>query len=325
LLSKLIIINFIIFCQSCVMFNSVKLPGSDRAGSMHEEVVVSGDRSKVLIIPIDGVISEDSVRGGNILLGEDARPSMVSYVIDVLDRAKRDRYVNGIILKINSPGGTVTASEIIYREILKFKKDTGIPVVAMFMGIAASGGYYVAMSSDKIVAFPSGVTGSIGVIMQRFNVKEGLDKLGIKEQSITSGENKKIGSPFVDLKPEQEKILKGIVNDMYEQFFTVVKNNRKSVSSTRLRELADGRIFSSPEALKEGLVDSVGYFDDSVNTLTKQEKYLGSSRPTIVYYTFYNQPVRSPYQISYGGQDEISVEQILKSHLHSRFFYLWSY
>jgi protease-4 len=305
------------------MFNTVKLelPGANPSRELYEFTIQKGSGNKVLIIPIEGVISESA---GSTLFGG-FRPSMLSTVIESIQLAKKDYSIKGVILKIDSPGGTVSGSEIIYKELKKLKQERDIPIVAMFMSTAASGGYYVAMASDRIVALPSNVTGSIGVIMSRFNLKEGLDKLGIKEQSIVSGENKKIGSPFVDMKPEQEKILKGIVDDLYQQFLSVVKEGRKNSNATRITQIADGRIFSSSEALKEGLIDKVGFFEDALQELYSRPNYNGSKSPAIIYYNYSDYNVKNPYQISSIDLDENPLEKILKIQTQTRFLYLWNY
>jgi protease IV len=320
---KLVILGIIIFLENC-FFTNVSLGGL--GGSSSANVIASTVKegnwsSKIAIIPIEGVITE-SEESRVSLIGSQTRPSMVDFVISSLDLAKRDKSVYAVILKIDSPGGTVTASEIIYQEIMKFKADTKIPVIAMFMSTAASGGYYVAMAADKIVAIPSNVTGSIGVIMQRFNVKGGLDKLGIKDESITSGENKTIGSPFVELKSDQEKILKRVVNNLYDQFVKVVTSNRKSVSS-KISQVADGRIFSATDALKEDLIDQVGYFPDAIEMVKGQNNYHGSKNPSIVYYSYSKKDVISPYQVSSQHSTKISLEDIIQLKLQNKFLYLW--
>ncbi len=317
---RLLIIGFLFLLQNCLFLN---LGGGGRSSFVQTHKIDStGDRSsRIAIIPIEGVISESE--GGSIGLLGGRNPSMVEFVISALDEARNDSSVFAVILKIDSPGGTVTASEIIYQEIMKFKSQTKIPVIAMFMSTAASGGYYVAMAADKIVALPSNVTGSIGVIMQRFNVKGGLEKLGIKDESITSGENKQIGSPFVELKPDQEKILKRVVNNLYDQFVGVVVKSRKSVSS-RISSVADGRIFSAGDALKEDLIDKVGYFPDAIEMAKSQPNYYGSKNPRIIYYSYDgDRHLKSPYQISTSNPSRIGLEDLIQLKMQNKFLYLW--
>jgi|JI10StandDraft_1071094.scaffolds.fasta_scaffold02783_14 protease-4 len=325
------LIFLIIILNQCIIGNSIKFPslGPERETELTEHVMEGTDRDKILILSIDGAISENP-SGGNIF-GGGSSESTVSAIINDLFKARFDKDIKGIILKINSPGGTVTGSDLIYRELVQFKAATGIPIVALFMDKAASGGYYVAMSADKIVSMPTAVTGSVGVILSGFNVKEGLDKIGIKDQSITSGQNKAIGSPFVEMKPEQKLILQSIVNNLYERFFSIVKQNRQNVSESRLREICDGRIFTADQALKEGMIDKIGYFEETVNELMKMDKYTriatpNNNKPRIVYYTHFKQRVRSIYQILSEDSNTFgAIESILKTSTEAKFMYLWSY
>lgn len=320
----------VFFLEGCIIGNTLKFPslGQERETELIEHVMEGTDRDKILILSIDGVISENP-SGGNIF-GTGGSESTVSAIINDLFKAGFDRDIKGIILKINSPGGTVTGSDIIYRELLKFKSQTGLPIVALFMDKATSGGYYVAMAADKIISLPTAVTGSVGVILSGFNAKEGLDKIGIKDQSITSGANKAIGSPFVEMKPEQKQILQSIVNNLYERFFSIVKTNRQNVPEQRLREICDGRIFTADQALKEGLVDKVGYFEETVLELMRSEKYArhatpNNFRPRIVYYSHLKQKSRSIYQILSEDTGTNILESFLKSNTEVKFMYLWAY
>ena len=327
-----ILIVFLLFSlEACVIGNSVKFPtlGPDKEAELLEHVMEGTDKDKILILSIDGVISETPT--GASIFGGGGGESTVSAIINDLIKASFDKDIKGVILKVNSPGGTVTGSDLIYRELMKYKVSTGIPIVALFMDKAASGGYYVAMAADKIVSLPTSVTGSVGVILSGFNVKEGLDKLGVKDQSITSGQNKAIGSPFLEMKPEQKMILQSIVSNLYERFFSIVKLNRQNVPEQKLREICDGRIFTADQALKEGMIDKVGYIEDTIMELMKMEKYSknaspNNTRPRLVYYSHIKQKVRSVYQIMAEESNQFStLENLLKATTEIKFMYLWSY
>ncbi|WP_243393430.1 signal peptide peptidase SppA [Leptospira perolatii] len=253
----------------------------------YQRVLKSGSSDKILIIPIDGPITDESREGNFFMEGKD---SILAGLKLQLELATEDPDIKAVLLKINSPGGTVTSSDILYRELMEFKKKKKVPVSALFMDMAASGAYYIAMSSDYIVVHPTSVTGSIGVIMQGINLKEGLEKLGIKDQSIRSGDNKAIGSPLQDLTPEQRKLLQGIVDSLYERFFEVVKNGRPKLKEADLRKLADGRIYTATQAVKNGLVDSMGYFEDAVKATVKLPGYSGSAEPQLIYYSYSRRP-----------------------------------
>ncbi|MBP7284216.1 MAG: signal peptide peptidase SppA [Leptospiraceae bacterium] len=325
-------ILFLSFFQFCVIGNTVKFPslGSEREAELTEYVMEGVDKDKILIISIDGVISETPSNSSSLFGGQGGE-STVSAVINDLIKASFDRDIKGIILKVNSPGGTVTGSDLIYRELMKYKVSTGIPIVALFMDKAASGGYYVAMAADKIVSLPTAVTGSVGVILSGFNLKEGLDKLGVKDQSITSGPNKAIGSPFSEMKPEQKIILQSIVNNLYDRFFGIVKQNRQNIREERLKELCDGRIFTADQALKEGMIDKVGYIEETVIELMKLDRYAkratpNNNKPRLVYYSHLKQKVRSVYQIVSEDTNYLNAfSSLLNAKTEIKFMYLWSY
>lgn len=325
------IVFVLFFFEACIIGNSVKFPslGPDKEAELLEHVMEGSDKDKILILSIDGVISENPT--GSSLFGGGGGESTVSAIINDLIKASFDKDIKGVILKVNSPGGTVTGSDLIYRELMKYKASTGVPIVALFMDKATSGGYYVAMAADKIVSLPTSVTGSVGVILSGFNVKEGLDKLGIKDQAITSGQNKAIGSPFVEMKPEQRMILQSIVTNLYERFFSIVKLNRQNVPEQKLREICDGRIFTADQALREGMIDRVGYIEDTISELMKMEKYSknaspNNTKPRLIYYSHIKQKVRSVYQIIAEESNQFSaLENLLKATSEIKFMYLWSY
>lgn len=325
---RIIAYSFIsLLIVNCFSFNSVKIPlTQERESDLVEHVIEGTDRDKILVISIDGVISEHA--GGGSFLGA-SKESAVSTLISELAKASTDSSIKGIILRVDSPGGTVTGSDIIYREIVNFKKKHDIPVVALFMDRAMSGGYYVAMSSDRIVAHPTSTTGSIGVILSGLNVKEGLSKIGVKDQSITSGANKAIGSPFHEMTPEQKIILQSVVDGLYERFFSLVKKGRPKASEERLKVICDGRIFTADQALKEHLVDSIGYIDEAVSELMKLPNYkpsIGTTRPKLVAYTYSKQKPRSIYQLSTEESSRLSaIENLLKINSEMKFMYLWTY
>lgn len=299
-------------------------PGAGLGKQDMEEKVISGqDQDKIALLSLEGVISDESPENFFGIKGE----SMVSVLKESLKRAERDKNVKGIILKINSPGGTVTASDIIYNEIVQFRKRTNVPVMTVFMDVGASGAYYIAMGTDLVTAHPTTVTGSIGVVLQGLNVKEGLDKIGVKDQSITSGQNKAIGSPLQELSPEQRLILQGIVDSMYERFFSVVVQGRPNLSQDKLRSICDGRIFTGTQALKLGLVDQVGYFEDFVPALMSHPKYKktsGNNFPKIVTYVRGKGKVDNIYQVSSDVPKDNLINRILHPSTQAKFYYIWS-
>lgn len=323
-----ILIISILFSNCIVAFNNMKLfDVPERTIDLNEQVVTGKDRDKILVINVDGVISDSPDSGA---FGFSTSESMVARIKEELNVAQKDSDIKGVILKVNSPGGGVTASDIIYRELNLFKSKKKIPIVALFMDTAASGGYYISMSADAIIAHPTTVTGSIGVIISSLNFKEGMDKIGVKDQTITSGPNKNILSPFDEFSPEKRKIIQSIVDDMYKRFFNIVKKNRTKIDSQKLKSLADGRIFTADQAFKEGLVDGIGYSEDAIKKLMSLPNYLkspGSDNPKIITYTLTKKPVKNLYQTNDAIQKSSFdvIADYLKKDTGAKFHYLWKF
>jgi protease-4 len=220
-------------------------------------------RNKVAVIDVDGVIMNARSSG---LLGSGENP--VALFREKLDAAADDKHVKAVVLRINSPGGAVTASDIMYQDLLHFRHKTGKPVVACMMDVAASGAYYLAMGCDWVYAHPTTVTGSIGVIMSLYNASGLFAKLGVSSNPIKSGPNKDIGNPGRPMTREEEAILQGMVNSFYGQFVKVVAQGRR-LPEDRVRVLADGRVYTGVDACKLGMVDEVGYLEDALATAKK--------------------------------------------------------
>lgn len=185
-------------------------------------------------------------------------------VLDWIKELEDDDEVLGVILRIDSPGGGVSASQEIHRAVKRLKEKK--PVVASMGSVAASGGYYVACPASAILANPGTITGSIGVKMELSNVMGLMDMLGISNESITSGKFKDSGSPYRELTPEERAYFKGVVADLFDQFVTDVAEGRK-LDPEKVKEIADGRVFTGRQALVEKLIDGLGGMDDSVKLL----------------------------------------------------------
>lgn len=211
---------------------------------------------KIAIIDVDGVLFNRS-KGGLLRRGENP----VSLFIEKLDKAAADKSVKAVVLRLNSPGGAVAASDIMYHHLRKFREQTGKPVIACVLGIGCSGAYYIACGCDGIVAQPSSVVGNIGTIFQAFSVAGTMEKIGIKAVTIKSGELKDMASPLHDLSDEEQKVLEGIIRHHSEQFFEVVRKGRKKIDEQKMAELSDGRVFTAEQALEQGLIDKVAYLD----------------------------------------------------------------
>lgn len=187
--------------------------------------------------------------------------------------------VKAIILDINSPGGSVGAVQEIHSQIMRVRQEKKIPFVALFDDVAASGGYYIASACDKIVSHPGTLTGSIGVIFSVSNLEGLFGKIGYKMEAIKSGKHKDMGSPARPMTPEERAILQGVIDDAYEQFLAAVAEGRH-LPLAQVRPLADGRIYTGSQALKLGLVDSVGDSEDAVALAAKLAGLKGKPRVT---------------------------------------------
>lgn len=229
-----------------------------------QETQIQRDRGmfvtdKIAVIDVDGFMVNKR-RTGFLHSGDNP----VSLFVEKLDKARNDTDVKAVVLRINSPGGTVAASDMMYHKLSEFKKKSQKPVVACMLGVAASGAYYLACGCDGIVAQPSTVTGSIGTIMQTFSFAGTMQKLGIKSVAIKSGKLKDIGSPLHDLSEEEQKLLHAIIMRFHNQFLEVVLDGRKQLEPQKLKQLADGRVFTADEAREENLVDRIGYPSDAI-------------------------------------------------------------
>ncbi|CAF0698035.1 signal peptide peptidase SppA [Candidatus Methylacidithermus pantelleriae] len=238
------------------------LTGKNKLGErysprMEEEVLADGvgDRStKIAVVDLRGLISTE-VPG---VFGD----SMVEDIALELKQAVSDPKVRGIVLRVDSPGGEVGASDTLYHEIAKTRNRK--PVVVYMESIAASGGYYASLGASYIMAGDLSITGSIGVIIQTFNFHHLLDKIGVKLLTFKSGKLKDLLNPGRDVTPEEEAYVQGLVNESYQRFVELVARERKLKVDELKDRLADGRIFSGKQALEAKLVDGLGYFEDAV-------------------------------------------------------------
>ncbi|NNL77709.1 MAG: signal peptide peptidase SppA [Desulfobacterales bacterium] len=218
---------------------------------------------KVLVIQVRGIIS-DAPKEGFIR----TQPSIVQEVVSQLKKAEKDEDIKAVVLKVDSPGGSVTASDILYNEISAFKKRSGAKIVAAMMGVSASGGYYISLPADFILAHPTTITGSIGVIFLRPKVTGLMQKVGVDVEVNKSGKNKDIGSPFRRATAEEKKILQDMIDRLGKRFTELVAKHRK-LRPEVLAEISTARIYLSNEALELGLVDEIGYLDQAIEQAKK--------------------------------------------------------
>jgi len=304
------------------------LNGGGPEAELVETVVRGEDGPKILLIDIDGVIG-GSNEMSSFFGGDDF--SMVARVQEVLDRARGDDDVRAILLRIDSPGGTATASDQIYTAIMRFRQERGIPVMAQFLGTAASGGYYIAMSADTIQAHPTTITGSIGVIFSSLSFAGLMEKIGVEDQTVTGGIYKDVGSPFRRLSDVEREQLQLIVDDLHERFREIVALGRPNLPPDQIRTLSEGQIFSASQALSNGLVDQIGTLEDAANTLEErlgieQSRVISYHRPRQIRRNLYTRAAMVP-SLS-GGASEFSAEawalkQLAQILARPGFHYLW--
>ncbi len=295
---------------------------SASARDFQEETLQGSGQDRILVVPIKGTITDQSSGG---VFG--ARQSPVEKVQTRLERAVEQEEVKGIILRVNSPGGGVTASDQIYHEIKRFqKKRPDVTVLSYMENVAASGGYYVSAPADYIMAHRTCITGSIGVLMQFFVVEGLLKKWDVNAVTITpeNADKKSLGSPFKELKPEERDIFQGIVEKMYAQFVDVTANGREQLSREEVLELADGRIYHAEEAVQNGLIDQTGYFDDAVEKVKKMQDI---DQAKVVKYetqkTFFD-AFRSAIRSGSSPRLTSRIQRLLAGEHPPELLYLWS-
>jgi protease IV len=296
--------------------------GVESKQPLKEYVLEGRGKGKVLIIPVRGFLSDAPTSG---LLGE--RPGVVQQVVSQLRLAEKDHEVKAVLLEINSPGGSTTASDILYHEIMEFKTRTKTKVVAALMDVAASGGYYIALPADRIVAHPTSITGSIGVIFITPKVIGLMDKIGVGVEINKSGSEKDIGSPFRPSTPAEQRIFQGLTDTMGRRFLDLVAKHR-SIDADSMNSISTARIYLADEALQLKLVDSVGYLSNAIAEakelagLPKDAEVVGYRRSKDANDNIYNTSVawRSGTNVALI---DLNLSEIIPS-LCAGFYYLWT-
>lgn len=255
-------IVLIVFLLGGCVFVRVPLVSPVRA--VEEEVVGGEGRAKVAVIDLSGVLSLEE--GGMARLGRE--PGVLPRLREELDAAQADGAVVGVVLRIDSPGGSVTASDMIYQEIRAFRQRKKVPVVVSVLDKGLSGGYYAALAADEVYAQPTAVVGGVGVIALRVSLAELLDKWGIAVETVQSGELKDFWSPLRDSRPEEMAIMGQITDALQQRFLGLLRQHRQ-LSPAGLEQVASGRLFLAADAERLGLIDGVGYLDDALARVKK--------------------------------------------------------
>lgn len=306
----------VIFSYSCAL---IKV--SPQIESFEEIVVEEGSAvEKILLIDIDGPISN---RPKKTLVGFRSDTGMVDRIREILKKAEKDKNIKGILLRVNSPGGTVTSSDIIYHEIKSFKERFKVKVYVSVIDVAASGGYYVALAGDSIMVHPTSLVGSIGVLALKLNLEGLMDKVGVEWEVVKSSKKKDFMSPFRPLTKEERVLFQETIDRYYDRFVDLVVLNRDGLDVKEVRALADGRVYNARQALNNHLVDSIGYLKDLVE-LAKKEL----DQPDLKVVT-YSRPreYKSNYYSSMGSTPKINLINLDLgfdwNQISPQFLFLW--
>ncbi len=273
---------------------------------------------RVAVVDVDGLLLDSDATG----LGSWGE-NPVAVFRERLDAIEHDHRVRAVVLRIHSPGGSVTATDIMWRDLQAFKARTSLPVVACLMDVAAGGGYYLATAADCIIAHPTTVTGAIGCILNVYNLQDLMAQFNIVGIPIKAGKNVDLGSPVKAIDPEGHKLLQNMANEFHQRFRSVVLMRRPQVDG-RVESTFDGRVFTASQALSLHLVDQIGYLDDAVQAATGMA---GLNYSEVVFYHRCGDPALSPYSATPNVplQDKlihINIPGIDRSRLPS-FLYLW--
>ena len=294
-----------------------------RIRPLEEETVEGRGSAKILITDLSGFLSDEPVTTGLTIGTPPARVPLLVRLREELKKAGDDPHVKALVVRVNTPGGTVTAADIMFREIEIFKRTAKVPVMAVMMDVAASGGYYVSLAADTIVAHPTTVTGSIGVIMLSFNAEGLMQKLGLGANTVKSGEHKDMGSPFRTVTPDERAIFQSVIDDLQRQFVAKVAD-RRGLPLETARALADGRIYTAQQALDLKLIDRIAYMPDALDMMRRT---IGVEDAKII---VYKRP--REYRATYYARSSVessSVDTLVGQFAGlvgagPKFLYLWS-
>lgn len=260
--STIFFLLMIVFLLQGCAFNQMDL-FTDHTDPLKEFTLSGKGKEKILLLPVRGAIV-DTPKDGFMK----KEPSLVQEVVSQLDKAKKDEMIKAVLIKVDSPGGSATASDVLYQEILSFRQETGKKVVVSMMDVAASGGYYISLPADRIMAHPTTLTGSVGTIFL-FPKLEGLmGKVGIGVNVLKSGPNKDMGSPLREITEKEKAFFQEMIDYFTQKFVDRVKKHRKPEDEA-LSTITTARVFTAEEARALGLVDEIGYLTDAVETAKK--------------------------------------------------------
>jgi protease-4 len=286
-----------------------------------KEFTLEGEgKEKILMIPVNGMISASPKTG---LLS--SKPGTVEQVVAQLNKARGDSKIKAVILKINSSGGTVTASDMLYHEIVSYKEKTGNKVSVVMMDSAASGAYYISLPADLIMAHPTTLTGSVGVIFMRPKAVGLMGKIGLDVEISKSGKNKDMGSPFRESSREEKIMMQNTVDQFAKRFTGLVRQHRK-MDAQQLNTVSTARVFTADEALRLNLIDKIGYVSDAVREtrkmagLTEDARVVVYRKQSVPDDNYYHTPGAFAESVHLSAI-HIALPDILQA--GAGFYYLW--
>jgi protease-4 len=276
------------------------------------------DASKIAIIDVDGLlINSDPTGPGS--MGENP----VSLFRERLDAAARDPQVKAVVVRINSPGGGVTATDIMWHNLADFKQRCCLPVVACVLDVGAGGAYYLATAADQIFAHPTSITGGIGVILNVYNLQDAMAQFNVIGTPVKSGKHIDLGTPISALTEERKQMLQDMADEFHARFRRIVSDSRAQVDPADNTNF-DGRVFTAQQAVNRGLIDHVGYLEDAIQWCRTTT---GEDHVRVVLYHRPNDPARTAYALTpnvpwQGSLIPLSLPGLDRSRLPG-FLYLW--
>ncbi|MFO7901795.1 MAG: S49 family peptidase [Planctomycetota bacterium] len=297
-----------------------RMPPDNTASRLHPRVVSGSPDSeaRIAVIDVDGLLVDQNMRGYESL-GENP----VALFREKLKEAERDPGIRAVVIRINSPGGGVTASDIMRRDLMTFQSRRDIPVIACLMDVGTGGAYYLATAADSIMAHPTSIVGGVGVIMNLYNLQDSLGQFNVLPLPIKAGKKIDMASSIRPMDPDERAILDGIAGQFHERFKREVTRTRPHHAATE--EDFDGRVFSARKAHEKQLIDGIGYLDDAI-VLAGQSAGLGES-PGVVMYRRCNDRALTAYDVTpnvplQNSLFPFNIPGLDRSSL-PRFLYLW--
>jgi len=316
---RFITVMIVLLLVTACSFPRIRLFG-DAPDPLREYTLEGSGSERILLISVQGTISDMPQKG----LVRSA-PSMVQQIVAQLQKAEKDDRIKAVLFKINSPGGTIVASDVLYHEISSYRDKTGAKIVASMMDVAASGAYYLSLPADIIMAHPNTITGSVGVIFLRPRVHGLMDKIGLGVDVIKFGKNKDMGSPYRGSTEEEQNIMQKAVNDFGARFIRLVQKHRR-LQEPAMREISTARIMTADEALKWGLVDKIGYLSDAVKEAKTLARLADDAR--LVVYRRVEFPDDNYYNVTGAAVEDqhppvVNIALPDSFNLPAGFYYLW--